>query len=77
MVFLDFRPDTIRYKAQCFFFAEILKTIIANELNRLRKTLCWYKKPPLLTILKVAGLANPLCLVEIDAVAVVEDKEMC
>lgn len=34
-------------------------------------------KPPLLTVLKVAGLANPLCLVEIDAIAVVEDKERC
>lgn len=31
--------------------------------------------PPLITVLKVAGLANPLCLIEIDATAVVEDKE--
>ena len=29
-------------------------------------------KPPLITVLKVAGLANPLCLVEIDAIAVVQ-----
>lgn len=33
------------------------------------------ENPPLLTILKVAGLANPLCLVEIDAIAVVEESE--
>lgn len=32
------------------------------------------KKPPLITVLKVAGLANPACLVEIDAIAVVEDN---
>lgn len=32
------------------------------------------EKPPLITVLKVAGLANPLCLVEIDAIAVVEEK---
>jgi enamine deaminase RidA (YjgF/YER057c/UK114 family) len=32
------------------------------------------EKPPLITVLKVAGLANPLCLIEIDAIAVVEDK---
>ena len=30
------------------------------------------QKPPLITVLKVAGLANPLCLVEIDAIAVVQ-----
>lgn len=33
------------------------------------------EKPPLITVLKVAGLANPKYLVEIDAIAVVEDKE--
>jgi len=26
-------------------------------------------------VLEVAGLANPLCLIEIDAIAVVEEKE--
>ncbi|WP_306490275.1 RidA family protein [Acetivibrio thermocellus] len=33
------------------------------------------EKPPLITVLEVAGLANPLCLIEIDAIAVVEEKE--
>ena len=33
------------------------------------------EKPPLITVLKVAGLANPLCLIEIDAIAVVEENE--
>lgn len=33
------------------------------------------EKPPLITVLKVAGLANPLCLIEIDAIAVVEDRK--
>ena len=28
------------------------------------------KNPPLITVLKVAGLANPLDLIEIDAIAV-------
>lgn len=28
------------------------------------------KNPPLITVLKVAGLANPLALIEIDAIAV-------
>ena len=32
-------------------------------------------KPPLITVLKVAGLANPSYLIEIDAIAVVEDSE--
>mgnify|MGYP003898341003 FL=1 len=35
------------------------------------------EKPPLITVLKVAGLAHPLCLIEIDAIAVVEEKEDC
>ncbi len=35
------------------------------------------EKPPLITVLKVAGLANPLCLIEIDAIAVVEEKGDC
>jgi len=33
------------------------------------------EKPPLITVLKVAGLANPLCLIEIDAIAVVEETD--
>jgi len=33
------------------------------------------ENPPLITVLKVAGLANPQCLVEIDAIAVVEESE--
>ncbi|WP_235715183.1 RidA family protein [Acetivibrio thermocellus] len=33
------------------------------------------EKPPLITVLEVAGLANHLCLIEIDAIAVVEEKE--
>ncbi|HEY8419723.1 MAG TPA: RidA family protein [Clostridia bacterium] len=32
------------------------------------------KNPPLITVLKVSGLANPLYLIEIDAIAVVEEK---
>jgi len=43
--------------------------------NAFRETVGVMKRPPLLTVVKVAGLANPLCLVEIDAIAVVEDKE--
>lgn len=31
------------------------------------------ENPPLITVLKVAGFANPLCLIEIDAIAVVEE----
>lgn len=31
-------------------------------------------KPPLITVLKVAGFANPQFLIEIDAIAAVEDK---
>lgn len=32
------------------------------------------KNPPLITVLFVAGLANPAFLIEIDGIAVVEDK---
>jgi len=32
------------------------------------------EKPPLITVLKVAGLANPSYLIEIDAIAVVEER---
>jgi len=38
-----------------------------------RETVGELKKPPLITVLKVSGLANPLCLIEIDAIAVVEE----
>jgi enamine deaminase RidA (YjgF/YER057c/UK114 family) len=31
------------------------------------------EKPPLITVLKVSGLADPACLVEIDAIAAVEE----
>jgi len=33
------------------------------------------EKPPLITVVKVAALSNPLYLIEIDAIAVVEDRE--
>jgi len=39
-----------------------------------RETIGEMEKPPLITVLKVAGLANPLYLIEIDAIAVVEEK---
>ncbi len=42
-----------------------------------RETVGELKNPPLITVLKVAGLANPLCLIEIDAIAVVEENEDC
>lgn len=34
------------------------------------------KHPPLITVLFVAGLANPNSLIEIDGIAVVEDKQI-
>ena len=40
-----------------------------------KETVGEMQKPPLITVLKVAGLANPLCLVEIDAIAVVEEHD--
>ncbi len=33
------------------------------------------KNPPLITVLFVSGLAHPSCLIEIEGIAVVEDKE--
>jgi len=38
-----------------------------------RETVGDLETPPLITVLKVAGLANPAYLVEIDAIAVVEE----
>jgi len=43
-------------------------------LKSFRETVGELEKPPLITVLKVAGLANPLCLIEIDAIAVVEEN---
>lgn len=40
-----------------------------------KETVGEMEKPPLITVLKVAGLANPSCLIEIDAIAVVEERE--
>lgn len=40
-----------------------------------KETIGEMEKHPLITVLKVAGLANPLCLIEIDAIAVVEERE--
>ena len=47
----------------------------AVGLKAFRETVGELEKPPLITVLKVAGLANPLCLIEIDAIAVVEDRD--
>lgn len=33
------------------------------------------KNPPLVTVLFVSGFARPSCLIEIDGIAVIEDKE--
>lgn len=49
----------------------------AVGLKAFMETIGELEKPPLITVLKVAGLANPLCLIEIDAIAVVEEKEDC
>lgn len=46
----------------------------AVGLKAFMETIGEMEKPPLITVLKVAGLANPLCLIEIDAIAVVEDR---
>jgi enamine deaminase RidA (YjgF/YER057c/UK114 family) len=46
----------------------------AVGLKAFMETIGALEKPPLITVLKVAGLANPLCLIEIDAIAVVEEK---
>jgi len=47
----------------------------AVGLKAFKETVGELEKPPLITVLKVAGLANPLYLIEIDAIAVVEEKE--
>lgn len=49
----------------------------AVGLKAFMETIGQMEKPPLITVLKIAGLANPLCLIEIDAIAVVEEKEDC
>ena len=49
----------------------------AVGLKAFMETIGELEKPPLITVLKVSGLANPLCLIEIDAIAVVEEKEDC
>ncbi|HHY77808.1 MAG TPA: RidA family protein [Clostridiales bacterium] len=46
----------------------------AVALKAFMETIGEMEKPPLITVLKVAGLANPLSLIEIDAIAVVEDR---
>lgn len=46
----------------------------AVGLKAFMETVGELKNPPLITVLKVAGLANPLCLIEIDAIAVAEEK---
>jgi len=46
----------------------------AVGLKAFMETIGEMEKPPLITVLKVAGLANPLSLIEIDAIAVVEDR---
>ena len=46
----------------------------AVGLKAFMETVGELKKPPLITVLKVAGLANPSYLVEIDAIAVAEEK---
>jgi enamine deaminase RidA (YjgF/YER057c/UK114 family) len=47
----------------------------AIGLKAFKESIGEMEKPPLITVLKVAGLANPLCLIEIDAIAVVEERE--
>lgn len=47
----------------------------AVGLKAFQETIGELEKPPLITVLKVAGLANPLCLIEIDAIAVVEERD--
>ena len=47
----------------------------AVGLKAFMETIGGLEKPPLITVLKVAGLANPLCLIEIDAIAVVEERD--
>lgn len=47
----------------------------AVGLKAFMETVGVLEKPPLITVLKVAGLANHQCLIEIEAVAAVEDVE--
>ena len=47
----------------------------AVGLRAFQETIGAMDKPPLITVLKVAGLANPLYLIEIEAIAVIEEKE--
>jgi len=47
----------------------------AIGLKAFMETVGEMEKPPLITVLKVAGLAHPLCLIEIDAIAVTQEKE--
>ncbi|WP_265447655.1 RidA family protein [Acetivibrio straminisolvens] len=49
----------------------------AVGLKSFKETIGEMEKPPLITVLKVAGLTNPLCLIEIDAIAVAEEREDC
>jgi len=46
----------------------------AVGLKAFKETVGELENPPLITVLKVAGLANPSCLIEIEAIAVVEDR---
>jgi len=46
----------------------------AIGLKVFQETVGYMEKPPLITVPKVAGFANPSCMIEIDAIAVVEDK---
>lgn len=46
----------------------------AVGLKAFKETVGELENHPLITVLKVAGLANPLCLIEIDAIAVVEES---
>jgi len=47
----------------------------AVGLKAFKESIGEMEKPPLITVLKVAALANPLYLIEIEAIAVVEERE--
>jgi len=47
----------------------------AVGLKAFKESIGEMEKPPLITVLKVASLANPLYLIEIEAIAVVEERE--
>jgi len=49
----------------------------AVGLKAFKETVGELENPPTITVLKVAGLANPLYLIEIEAIAVVEERENC